>query len=423
MSSLITMCYACYFLAVDINEFAVFQKLRDAGEAGPTVTAKIRFPNCSNLLSEDMAICRGVSNFNEFELGKLRGKTSYGFDSTDLGNWIVFHIVSKYRGHVTVSTDSEFFTTITFEFPHAGADAGCATCKTEESTTSVDLSEEKDDENEPTQKWLYRALGESNENESTHHFCGEGEGIKPVHVVSTASPRLKEEDMVKRARPFPTSLPPLAAGAATADGAASEQVDPSPPAEKEPPHGVEPSPSAPASVSVSGGKEKPAPRPYLRLQILVVDDVPSNRKILSRLLTKQGHSCFLACDGAEVLKMIEEEKLKVDAICMDYEVIRKTIYLMNCMITCCVITRRCCCVQTGVLTVFSCLALAIDARHGRPDGRQQAEGAGPRAAHHRGDGERAARRHRVLRQAGREHRDRKAGQCRPVGCLSAAACE
>ena len=63
--------------------------------------------------------------------------------------------------------------------------------------------------------------------------------------------------------------------------------------------------------------------PLRKMKILVVDDVLSNRKILSRLLTRLGHSCFLAADGLECIDMVREQaipgKVQFDAICMDYE--------------------------------------------------------------------------------------------------------
>ncbi|CAE7764781.1 dhkB, partial [Symbiodinium microadriaticum] len=59
------------------------------------------------------------------------------------------------------------------------------------------------------------------------------------------------------------------------------------------------------------------------LKILVVDDVLSNRKILSALLKAKGHECSMAADGLECMELVEEGSLpghkQFDAICMDYE--------------------------------------------------------------------------------------------------------
>jgi len=41
------------------------------------------------------------------------------------------------------------------------------------------------------------------------------------------------------------------------------------------------------------------------LRILVVDDVASNRKILTRILTRRGYECDTAVDGVDCLKMME----------------------------------------------------------------------------------------------------------------------
>ena len=61
----------------------------------------------------------------------------------------------------------------------------------------------------------------------------------------------------------------------------------------------------------------------LQLKILVVDDVLSNRRILSHLLTSRGHACTMAADGLECIKLVTECSLtgnrQFDAICMDYE--------------------------------------------------------------------------------------------------------
>lgn len=60
----------------------------------------------------------------------------------------------------------------------------------------------------------------------------------------------------------------------------------------------------------------------ISLRILVVDDVLSNRKLLSRLLERKGHSCDQAEDGAvacdRVKKSIESGD-RFDCILIDYE--------------------------------------------------------------------------------------------------------
>lgn len=51
-------------------------------------------------------------------------------------------------------------------------------------------------------------------------------------------------------------------------------------------------------------------------KVLVVDDEPSNRKILEQVLTRQGYSVEIANDGAEALKKLESSQ--PDLILLDY---------------------------------------------------------------------------------------------------------
>jgi signal transduction histidine kinase/CheY-like chemotaxis protein len=60
----------------------------------------------------------------------------------------------------------------------------------------------------------------------------------------------------------------------------------------------------------------------LPLRILVVDDVATNRKLLSRLATKRGHSVDQASDGQEAVHRVTHalrENNRYDTILMDYE--------------------------------------------------------------------------------------------------------
>ena len=66
----------------------------------------------------------------------------------------------------------------------------------------------------------------------------------------------------------------------------------------------------------------PSIRPTGKLRVLVVDDVKSNRRLLSRLLAKRGHFCEEAENGAVALdKMIRsfEDGHPYDSVVMDYE--------------------------------------------------------------------------------------------------------
>jgi signal transduction histidine kinase/ActR/RegA family two-component response regulator len=59
------------------------------------------------------------------------------------------------------------------------------------------------------------------------------------------------------------------------------------------------------------------------LHLLVVDDALSNRKLLCRLLERQGHKCDMAENGQVALEMVREKMLSneepYDSILMDYE--------------------------------------------------------------------------------------------------------
>jgi two-component system response regulator AtoC len=45
----------------------------------------------------------------------------------------------------------------------------------------------------------------------------------------------------------------------------------------------------------------------MRRRILVVDDEPSIRKVLSATLTREGHDVHCAADGAEAMRRLSEE--------------------------------------------------------------------------------------------------------------------
>jgi CheY-like chemotaxis protein len=280
------------FLAVKYNETAVHAKLRGA----PTVTALIRFPHSA--WSDNMTLTKGTSNGSMFELDKLRGKTSFGFDSSDLGNWIVYHIVSKYNGVLDISNDSDRIATISFEFPYACGE--CALCKMEEAEFSdLDIIEHEDNGK------LSRS---ASQNASQNGACDYEEvGQRGCHGGAGDGTKGGSAAGEVELPPMPTTV-----------GAEEEVAPASPPSPISSPRLYMNEISLRANLSGSDAVKLPI---QSHLRLLVVDDVPSNRKILSRLLTKQGHTCFPACDGAEVLKMIIDDGFEVDAICMDYEVI------------------------------------------------------------------------------------------------------
>ncbi|CAB9501555.1 sensor kinase/phosphatase LuxQ [Seminavis robusta] len=72
----------------------------------------------------------------------------------------------------------------------------------------------------------------------------------------------------------------------------------------------------------SGGKEEDSEFSIPKLNILVVDDAVSNRKLCIRLLQRSGHTCEGACDGKEAVEMVKkamESGKPYDCILLDYE--------------------------------------------------------------------------------------------------------
>jgi CheY-like chemotaxis protein len=53
------------------------------------------------------------------------------------------------------------------------------------------------------------------------------------------------------------------------------------------------------------------------LSLLVVDDVPTNRRLLAAMLARHGHSCALAADATEALRLLRENPF--DAVLMDVQ--------------------------------------------------------------------------------------------------------
>ena len=81
-----------------------------------------------------------------------------------------------------------------------------------------------------------------------------------------------------------------------------------------------------SNVEVECDGESSANFERKQLHILVVDNVASNRKLLSRLLTRNGHHCCMAENGDEAVKMVQENMLTngkdnslYDCVLIDYE--------------------------------------------------------------------------------------------------------
>ena len=86
-------------------------------------------------------------------------------------------------------------------------------------------------------------------------------------------------------------------------------------------------------ADIAIGKEKVKPRPVLASNsenqvthfeavyrtVLVVDDSVSNRKMLCRILARDGFECTQAVDGQAAVDLVSESKGKYDMVLMDYE--------------------------------------------------------------------------------------------------------
>ncbi len=53
------------------------------------------------------------------------------------------------------------------------------------------------------------------------------------------------------------------------------------------------------------------------LNVLVVEDEPSNREIAEIILSSAGHRVYAASDGKEALKLLLDEGLAIDVVLMD----------------------------------------------------------------------------------------------------------
>jgi PAS domain S-box-containing protein len=63
----------------------------------------------------------------------------------------------------------------------------------------------------------------------------------------------------------------------------------------------------------------PAGAPAVKLQIMLVEDNPVNRKVAVRLLEKQGHTVLTANNGREALQLLSEIEWQCDLILMDVQ--------------------------------------------------------------------------------------------------------
>lgn len=212
---------------------------------------------------------RDRSDLSDFALDKLRTNTTSELVSSDLGHWIVYHIASRYNGIVDI-TNADGVTSISFEFPYAAGT--CDVCAA-----------------------------------ALHRSSDEGNGMPCPHMEPTAKIKHRPSLKHNKVSCSPAEIP---------EGPEKESTERAPVLNS---HNVSTESNGSVLTKVESTELQILEEDQLKLNILCVDDVPSNRKILSRLLTKKGHSCLLACDGQEAFDMIMINKVQVDAVCMDYE--------------------------------------------------------------------------------------------------------
>lgn len=75
--------------------------------------------------------------------------------------------------------------------------------------------------------------------------------------------------------------------------------------------------AAPAASASDALADAWCPLPERSLHLLVVDDVPTNRLLVSKLLERAGHRVDMACDGAEALAKVKEQAF--DGVLMDMQ--------------------------------------------------------------------------------------------------------
>ena len=151
---------------------------------------------------------------------------------------------------------------------------------------------------------------------------------KPLNVellfeaLESCVPSPLDEDVRTGNRPVPAdakdtpapsaaALPPVAASVAAAPGGTATElpVAPSPAA---------PPPVAPPPVAATPAASRtPAAPPCRALRILLAEDFPTNRKLATHLLTRQGHSVTPAVNGQEAVQLVESQTF--DLVLMDVE--------------------------------------------------------------------------------------------------------
>merc|ERR1712176_1729225 len=78
--------------------------------------------------------------------------------------------------------------------------------------------------------------------------------------------------------------------------------------------------TAPGESAPAQAKEDSADEDELQpMHILVVDDAPMNRKLLTRLLEMNGHTVTTAENGQELIDMVRKNMVQYDCILVDYE--------------------------------------------------------------------------------------------------------
>lgn len=232
------------------------------------VQVSVSYPSATYHAEQISLLKRSSSNINQFSMDKLRTNSTRDFVTSDLGNWIFYHIASRYQGKIDIFNDDSS-TSIVLEFPHA-VGSECSICA--------------------------------------------GHSFKPTQNVSMNSPQLASSSRSTE----PHKVSPVVENGASLIRTPPLDLDVNIPSDTKLVKDIQ-------NIGKSVSLRKIVPHNYQLpplekgLHILCVDDVPSNRKILSRLLIKKGHTCSLACDGQEAISIVGNNDPRVDVICMDYE--------------------------------------------------------------------------------------------------------
>jgi hypothetical protein len=305
---------------------------------GRTVSIRISYiDNADNLVSDTgtsekielsaLPMFDKITAEEAAAIDTLRSQDSWSFAMSSLGSWIIYHVVNKYRGKVEmyrkpVSGDANKVTTvIEFEYPYA---VGSSSAR----IVVDDLS--------PPHRQELASVDSRDKDEKRHqgHRASSTDTISINDKAPDAVDSCEPQDPTPRNLKSPgidaaTAAPPPTTAAALATAAADSLRL-----------------GAVCSTTSGDGDIITVCSTKIRhYNVLVVDDVLSNRKILSRLLTRLGYTCSMACNGAEAIDKFRAVLLtsaSIDVVCMDYEVCSSIVlYCVGELLWCVVIFIMC----------------------------------------------------------------------------------